>query len=367
MTRALFTAASGISVHNAWMNVISNNIANANTIAFKGGDMQFKTVFSDTISSGTAPGTNTGGTNPQQIGSGAQIGEIRRNHNQGGSIFTGLNTDLSIQGNGYFTIERIFNNGSPPGFFLTRAGNFTRDADGYLSSSTGNRVLGTRTVDGNDLTTVDPILIRDRIQIFKEIDPATSNVVQSWIGTEGSTTITAANMGNPANTFTTQTVSLQNFSIGTDGAIVLTFDTGDRLSVRTDPNNTNLREMSLSSVEGQLFAPSNTGVDGLLTVADSVYDPEQLQIRSVTVTNPQGLLELGGNNWILGPNAGETAFGIGNIGSRGPIQSGSLESSNIDLATEFTKLILAQRGVEANSAMVRSSSEVLQTIINISR
>ncbi|MCA9788724.1 MAG: flagellar hook-basal body complex protein [Cyanobacteria bacterium HKST-UBA05] len=367
MTRSLYTAASGINSHNQWLNVISNNIANTNTIAFKSSDMQFKTVFSDTLTGGTRPDTLTGGTNPRQVGNGVQIGEIRRNHNVGGSIFTGINTDLTIQGNGFFTVERQFIDGSTPGFLLTRAGNFNRDSAGFLTNVDGNRVLGTRPVDGNDETTVTPILIPDEVRIFKEIDPVTSQVVQMWLGAPGSNTITAANMGNPANTFQQADAELQSFSIGVDGSVNMTLETGDRISVRTDPTNTNQREMFAFALEGQNFAPSNTSVDGLLTIADSIFAPEQLQLRTVNVTNPQGLLDQGNNNWTLGPNAGDTSFGVPNSGSRGGLQAGALESSNVDLATEFTKLILAQRGVEANSTTVRTSSEIIQTVINMTR
>jgi flagellar hook protein FlgE len=91
----------------------------------------------------------------------------------------------------------------------------------------------------------------------------------------------------------------------------------------------------------------------------------QMQIQTATVTNPSGLLGIGQNYYDIGPNSGTTNFGIPSADGRGTLQAGALESSNVDLAGEFTNLIITQRGLEANTKVIKSQSEVIQTIINI--
>src|SRR5262245_22110226 len=129
MSQGLFTAVSGIRANQTKLNVIANNLANVNTVAFKSSNVNFKNVFAQTISAGTRPGSNIGGTNPKQVGNGVTVAEIPANFSQGGSLFTGRAGDLLISGEGFFTIERIDPNlgANNQGFFLTRAGNFSLD------------------------------------------------------------------------------------------------------------------------------------------------------------------------------------------------------------------------------------------------
>lgn len=371
MSQGLFTAVTGIRSNQTRLTVIANNLSNVNTTAFKSSAVNFETVFADTIRGGTAPNVNTGGTNPMQIGNGVAVSDIPVDFSQGGSQFTGRNTDLIIQGEGFFTIEKVDRNGVP-GFYLTRAGNFNMDSSGNLVTATGNRVQGTRTIDGNDETLVMPINMPFEIRVFKEIDSTTADVIQTWIGEPGSTTITAADMSNPANNFVVRDVELTNFSFGTDGALTLTYSNGDRITVQTE-NAGFFREVLHVTAEGSTFSEDGLDSTGTLTVVDSnpadssknYIAPEQLQLRLASVPNPAGLIHEGGNNWNLSPNSGPASFGIANNNSRGAVQGGALESSNVDVAKEFTNMIISQRGLEAASKAVTVQSDVLRTIIGI--
>lgn len=365
MSQTLFTATSGIRSNQSRLTIIANNLANVNTTSFKSSQMNFRTVFSDTVAGGTRPTTTIGGTNAIQIGNGVAISNITTNWAQGGSLYTGRNTDLSVQGQGFFTIEKINNDGSPPGFYLTRAGNFSLDANGNLTSASGNRVLGTDRVTGNNPPTVVPVNVPRSLRVFKEVDPTTSAVVQTWIAASGSGAITAANMSNAANTFSAVDVELVNFSIGKDGAITGVYSNGDRISVQNDPVATNNRELVHQTAEGSTNLVSDAVLPGTLTIVGAVMTPAQMQVRMATVTNPEGLLNDGNNNWNLGANAGTVQLGIGNIGSRGSIETGALESSNVDIGQEFTNMIVTQRGLEAASKVVSTQNEVLRTIINM--
>ncbi|UFN43189.1 flagellar hook-basal body complex protein [Nocardioides okcheonensis] len=136
MLRSLFSGISGLRANQTMLDVTGNNIANANTVGFKAST----TVFQDTLSqvmrgAGAANGT-VGGTNPLQVGLGVQVAATRGNFNQGSAQSTGAATDLMIQGDGMFVL------GSGAERTYTRAGAFTWDKDGNLTSASGKKVQG---------------------------------------------------------------------------------------------------------------------------------------------------------------------------------------------------------------------------------
>ena len=137
--RSMFSGVSGLRAHQLKMDVIGNNIANVNTVGFKGQRATFQEVFSQTIKGAGSPQLGRGGTNPQQIGLGISLSSIDTFHVRGAVMRTDNNTDLAINGDGFF----ILSNSSD---FLsrayTRAGNFTLDEVGNLVASNGYRVLG---------------------------------------------------------------------------------------------------------------------------------------------------------------------------------------------------------------------------------
>src|SRR5213078_3139675 len=102
LTSALFTGLSGLDVNQARLNVIGNNIANANTVAFKSSRALFKTQFYVTDSAGSPSNSNFGGSNPSQRGLGAQVGSIEKNFDPGSIEPTGRATDMALEGNGFF-------------------------------------------------------------------------------------------------------------------------------------------------------------------------------------------------------------------------------------------------------------------------
>ncbi|MDX2192536.1 MAG: flagellar hook-basal body complex protein [Gemmatimonadales bacterium] len=124
--RSLFAGVSGLRNHQTRMDVVGNNVANVNTVAFKASRVTFKEAFAQLLQGASRPPGDTGGINPIQIGSGMNIGTIDQMFTQGSLESTGQNTDMAIQGNGFFVVSdgqrRVF----------TRAGNFQLDADGRL-------------------------------------------------------------------------------------------------------------------------------------------------------------------------------------------------------------------------------------------
>lgn len=139
MSQALFTSMTGLNTAQQSINVVSNNVANINTTAFKSADARFATLFSNTLSAGNAPSATAGGTNPKQIGLGVKLEGITRNFTIGSFLSTGVTTDSMISGAGYYTVMDASGN-----VFLTRDGSFTLDANGDMITATGLKVLGAR-------------------------------------------------------------------------------------------------------------------------------------------------------------------------------------------------------------------------------
>ncbi|WP_373532905.1 flagellar hook-basal body complex protein [Vampirovibrio sp.] len=394
MSQGMFTAVSGIRANQTRLNVISNNIANVNTLGFKSSSANFATVFASTISGGTPPNGLLGGTNPRQIGNGTLVSEIASNFSQGGTQFTGRNTDLSLNGEGFFAVERVdTNNGNnSTDFFLTRAGNFTLDSAGNMVTSSGNRLRGTSQISGNATSTLGRVKIPTDFLITKDYDATGTSVLGTHVsptGTAGAT-ITAAITAGAASQVTIP-VQLQSFTVGNDGSIAAKYSNGDIITVRTDQSTVTANpgdpsqwrtEIIHRPYEGGTYAANDVTAQDAgsigqigatavfdggvgLAIAGAGLEGMQLRVQTASVTNPPGLLYDGNNNFIISANSGSTAFGSAGSGARGSINAGALESSNVDLAGEFTNMIISQRGLEAASKVVRTQSEVMQTIIQI--
>lgn len=135
-TTAMLTGLSGLSANARRLEVIGNNIANANTTAFKSNRMLFAPTFNRSFSLGTGPSTATGGTNPGQVGLGVTIAGTQRNFTNGAPSVTGVATDMALEGDGFFVVERA---GSQ---YYTRAGAFQRNAQNDLVTISGERLQG---------------------------------------------------------------------------------------------------------------------------------------------------------------------------------------------------------------------------------
>jgi flagellar hook protein FlgE len=284
MLRSLFSGISGLRVNQTMLDVTGNNIANANTVGFKASSVVFQDTLSQMLSGATGAGANRGGINPQQVGLGVQLAATSTNLSQGSAQATGRTTDLMIQGDGFFVVE----NGTEQ--LYTRAGSFTFDETGTLTTPDGNRVMGYGlNADGTSDGVLRPITL----------DPSGA--------------VPAAGPG----------VELVSYNVGPDGKVRGIFDDG---------------------VQRDLCQ---------LAVAD--------------FTNPMGLEEAGGSTWRRTANSGNPDLGVATQDGRGTMVAGNLEMSNVDLAAEFTNLILAQRGFQASSRVITTSDQVLEELVNIKR
>ena len=137
VSTALFSSLTGLAVNEARLAMIGNNIANANTTAFKSGRVTFQTAFAQTLSIGSAGGGDVAATNPMQIGLGAAVGATNIDFSPGGIGRTGRSTDLAIEGNGFFIVRDV--DGTT---YYTRDGAFTMNANLDLTTADGMVVQG---------------------------------------------------------------------------------------------------------------------------------------------------------------------------------------------------------------------------------
>lgn len=145
MMRSLYSGVSGMQNHQTRMDVIGNNISNVNTTGFKRGRVNFQDLLSQQMSGAAKPTDELGGVNPKEVGLGMNIASIDTIHTQGSLQTTGIQTDVAIQGNGFFVMK------SGEKTYFTRAGTFGVDNQGTLvNPGNGMRVQGwqTKDVDG---------------------------------------------------------------------------------------------------------------------------------------------------------------------------------------------------------------------------
>ncbi|MBY0402535.1 MAG: flagellar hook-basal body complex protein, partial [Cyanobacteria bacterium] len=243
MTQGMFAAVSGVRANLTRLNVISNNIANLNTIGFKSSSVNFGTVFSQTLFGGTRPTSALGGVNPRQVGVGTQVVDITTNFSQGGAQFTGRNSDLYINGNGFFVIQKADPSSTQAsGFVLTRAGNFNLDSSGNLiTAPDGFKLQGTSQLVGTSPLTITQVNIPPELTVVKHLN-ASGQIVGTNIGIVPSNSAlltapiatAAGQIGASSVTQNRQVVKLQSFTVGSDGAINATYSNGDRITVRTN-------------------------------------------------------------------------------------------------------------------------------------
>lgn len=142
MLRSLNTGISGLRAHQNMLDVTGNNIANVNTTGFKASRTQFQDTLSQLVAAGVAPDQQVGGANPAQIGLGVTTAAITTQFTQGAAQTTGVPTDLMIDGDGFFVVER----GGQA--YYTRNGGFTFDGAGRLVNASGDLVQGWTATDG---------------------------------------------------------------------------------------------------------------------------------------------------------------------------------------------------------------------------
>lgn len=412
MLRSLSSAISGLRNYQLKLDVVGNNIANVNTVGYKYSTARFQDIFSQTIRGATAPLAGRGGINPIQVGLGMTLSSVDTVHTQGALTSTGRETDLAIEGRGFFVVSdgvRVY---------YTRDGSFVRDAYGMLVNSGGFRLMGWTIPEGEELDLSRP-LTHIHIPLGEEmVAKATEKIVFSGnlnsgeegvyayeayvydsLGNRHTLTIEFEREAEPNQWNYTVYYKGEEVHAGTleftpSGRFIIPDipDGGDdphAFTIESDNLETGAEELKITlnfKDITQLAYPSNAFVreqDGFPPGELAAFNIESTgvitgtytngmvrplaQIAMASFANPEGLLKLGSNLYDVSSNSGAPRIGLPGEEGRGLVQSRALEMSNVDLAGEFTEMITASRAFQANTRMISTSDEVLQELINVKR
>jgi flagellar hook protein FlgE len=390
MLRSLYSGISGLRAHQTMLDVTGNNIANVNTTAFKASATQFQDTLSQLSKGAAAPTDGAGGSNPAQVGLGVQVAGIATNFAQGSSQSTGKASDMLISGDGFFVTKQ----GGET--LYSRAGSFDFDSAGRLVTPSGSIVQGWGAVDGvvNEGSAVGDLTLPINAVIAGEATTSATIAGNLPSGSMPPTSLIRDIKVYDA-TGAARTISLTFNSTGNDGWNVIGTDgtftgntslafTGGTL---TTPGSLTVNGITvdLSTIQGQaglktLTVTSQTGSapgalesysfgpDGTLVGLFSNGEQKALgRIALATFTNPGGLEKTGANGYRSTFNSGTPALGAPGSAGLGSLTGGALEMSNVDLSQEFTNLIVAQRGFQANARIITTSDEVLQELTNLKR
>ncbi len=412
--QALFVGSTGLQANSAALDVIGSNLANTNTTGYKSQRVQFNDLVYQTLNPGSGPSGNFGGVNPAQLGGGVEIGAIGSNLGQGGITTTGRPLDMAIAGQGFF----VLSNGSQNVY--SRAGAFDVDASGFLvDPATGFRVqrtgnlgestpgvAGFQTVGNLDIrvpfgaglpgVTTANVQYQGNLSAATPVGESVSTAIQVFDTQSTSHSLnltftkTAANTWDVSATVSGGTVAL--------GATQVTFDSNGllvapasitatlgglpgaqavNLNLGTPGQSTGITQFGSTSTaaavtqdgtgSGVLNSVSVDATGALQGVFSNGRTVPLAQIAVANFNNPGGLLRSGDNYFVSSGSSGEAIVGSGGSGGRGTIQGAALEGSNVDIAIEFSRLIIAQRGFQVNARTVTAANEVLQELASIIR
>lgn len=318
----MYSGISGLKNFQTKLDVIGNNIANVNTYGFKKGRTVFKDLISQTTAGASGATGTRGGVNAKQVGLGSQLSAIDTIHTGGSLQTTGSTLDLAISGDGFFMVADATVTGSETAGDLeaseysntlyTRAGNFYMDNNGYLVNSEGKYIVGTAAGEDNLVKTLDPGAV-------------------AYESPGAGTPLTADNMS-------------------ADGIITVPYGGYEPIRIPT-----NAQSMSV----GQDGTVSYVDVNGKLSWAG--------QLVVSKFPNAGGLEKSGNNYYRESANSGDPLVQFATVAGIGSINSGFLEMSNVDLSEEFTDMIVAQRGFQANTRIITTSDSILEELINLKR
>ncbi|HHT9033061.1 TPA: flagellar hook protein FlgE [Burkholderia cenocepacia] len=406
---------SGLAGASNALDVIGNNIANANTVGFKSSTAQFADMYANSV----ATSVNT------QIGIGTSLNSVQQQFGQGTINTTNSSLDVAINGNGFFQMS---NNGVTT---YSRDGTFQRDKNGFIVDSQGRNLMGYAANAGGVINTAQTVPLQapttniaptattkitgqfnlnsqDTVPTktpFSATDNTTYNYTTSiqvydslggsqavnmyfvksaagtweaYAGVQGGATtdlgtitfdtsgaIQSTTTGTPA----TPTASLGQFQFtvpNTDGSATpqkLTLDLTGTTQYGGKDGVNNLAQDGYAS--GTLTTYS-IGADGKLTGNYSNGQTAVLGLIALAnFNNPNGLVNLGGNQYAESAASGVPQVSVPGSTNHGTLQGSALENSNVDLTSQLVNLITAQRNYQANAQTIKTQQTVDQTLINL--
>ena len=408
-------ALTGLGANKAALDVVGNNLANLNTVGFKDVATQFTDLIAQAIGQGSS-----------QIGEGVSAPVTERQFLQGSIQLTSGVFDAAIQGNGFFVVRN-----TAGATLYTRAGNFRLAADGTLLTSTGDKVQGWTAANGvlNTTGAVGNIVVPTNALVTPSAStqftlnanlnsdgvvgqPSGSfsspiQVVDS-LGSTHTLTVTYTKTGPNAWSFniTIPGEDLSSGKAGVPSSVAkgnLTFNAQGQLTAPAPPApvavaitgladgaadlnvNWNIYSngagnitqfasasaLSASKQDGVSAAQlTRVGLDTNGQVIAHYSNGSSLVVAQVAlagISNPDTMVSVGDNNFQVSASTATPVVGAAGTGPRGTIQGGALEASTVDIAQEFTNLIVYQRAYQANSRVISTSDQILQDLISLIR
>lgn len=398
---------SGLNAASKNLDVIGNNVANANTVGFKQSQTQFADMFASSLSGGSSV----------QAGIGVKVADIAQQFNQGSVTVSNNPLDIAINGGGFF---RLSDNGT---ISYSRNGQFHTDKEGYIVNSTGQRLTG-YTVNSSgvfnmsspaelristaDLSPAATTLVGGLVNLdsreaplsaaaFDIADPetfhsSTSLSIHDSLG--NSSTLSTYFLKTAANSwdvFAANDGTLLNggaaigalnflsnglldpltpssFNVGATvgtGAAPLSFDL-DFAGTTQFGSGFGVNALSQDGYTSGSLTGFAVGDDGVIRGNYSNGEFLNLgQVALATFANPQGLQPRGSNAWRESGASGTALVGAPSTGALGTLQSGAIEESNVELTSELVNMITAQRVYQANAQTIKTQDQLLQTIVNL--
>ncbi|KVZ01327.1 flagellar hook protein FlgE [Burkholderia ubonensis] len=405
---------SGLSGASNALDVIGNNIANANTVGFKSSTAQFADMYANSV----ATSVNT------QIGIGTRISSVQQSFGQGTINTTNNALDVAINGNGFFQMS---NNGVVT---YSRDGTFQRDKNGFIVDSQGRNLMGYNATAGGVINTAATVPLQaptanlaptattkitgqfnlnsqdavpattpfsatdstsynysTSIQVYdtlggaQQVDmyfvkSATAGQWEVYSGVKGQTptdlgTVAFNTSGQIASTTplapVTGTTGKFQFTIpATGGSFTpqpLTLDLTGTTQYGGKDGVNNLAQDGYASGTLTTFT---IGADGKLTGNYSNGQTQTLGLIALAnFNNPNGLTNLGGNQYAESSASGVPQISAPGSTNHGVLQGSALENSNVDLTAQLVNLITAQRNYQANAQTIKTQQAVDQAVINL--
>jgi flagellar hook protein FlgE len=414
MSGSFSIALSGLTADTAALDIVGNNLANLNTTGYKDSTAAFYDLLSQSAGGGAI-----------QIGGGVSATFSQRQFTQGSIQLSGGAFDAAIQGNGFFIVrdtagDTLYTRAGnfqldANGNLITSTGQFVQGwmaANGAVNTSgaTGNITIPANSLHTPSATTQFSLNLNLQSDAVVGQPDGTFSAPIQVVDSLGSThtltvtfTKTAANAWDYSITIPGE--DLTSGKAGTPSQVAkgnITFDSNGNLKNPAPPGqvavaitgladgasdmnlNWNLYNAAGASTMTQFAQPSaisGTTQDGVAaaeitqvslsnggTIVAHYSDGSQAvvaQLALAAISNPGSLISVGQNNFELGADTATPAVGSPGTGSRGTIQGGALESSNVDIATEFTNLIVYQRSYEANSRVISTLDQLTQDLLNL--
>ena len=344
MLRSLYSGISGMKVNQTKLDVIGNNLANVSTTAFKGSRVNFSTTISQTLGSASAASDSLGGVNGKQVGLGAQIASIDKIMSQGSMQSTSRSLDVAVDGSGYFMVATgpaltggntdaitIKDNGvenmpANNSLAYTRDGSFVLDNEGNLLTSKGYRVLGfaMETTNPPQNTKIDNIEDDGNV-LYVESNNSTKAIDDKLVSLKIPDKVIKVDAQGKRTE-----VAVKSFNISADGLITGVLETGEI---------TALGQIAMSSFKNEV---------GLTDIGNNMYEPSG--------SSGAAIISSGKNS-----TAGRNSSGYGDI------LQGYLEMSGVDMAEQFTDMIVATKAFQAAGKTITTGDEILSEIINLKR